>query len=184
MYWDIGRMIHHRQQLEGWGTGIIPRLAVDLKNELPEIKGFSERNIKRMLSFFREYPASKIMPQPVAQLNNTEILTENVPRTVAQLQETNRKPFMQQPVAQIPWGHNILLIEKIKDLPTRFWYMQQTIEQGWSRERSQPHAGYCQGKPGVRRQGGRLDCRLHRHCPGSEKRHGRLHRKGKRAVGL
>ena len=149
MYWDIGRMIHHRQQLEGWGTGIIPRLAVDLKNELPEIKGFSERNIKQMLSFFREYPASEIMPQPVAQLNNTEILTENVPRTVAQLQETNRKPFMQQPVAQIPWGHNILLIEKIKDLPTRFWYMQQTIEQGWSRERSQPHAGYCQGKQSI-----------------------------------
>lgn len=33
MYCDIGRMIHQRQQMEGWGAGIIPRLAVDLKNE-------------------------------------------------------------------------------------------------------------------------------------------------------
>ena len=32
MYWDIGRMIAARQKLEGWGTGVIPRLAADLKN--------------------------------------------------------------------------------------------------------------------------------------------------------
>ncbi|MBU4002603.1 MAG: DUF1016 domain-containing protein, partial [Proteobacteria bacterium] len=56
MYWDIGRMIHQRQKEKGWGAGIIPRLSKDLKNELPEVKGFSERNIKRMLAFFREYP--------------------------------------------------------------------------------------------------------------------------------
>ena len=54
MYWDIGRMIQQRQQLEGWGAGIIPRLARDIRNELPEIKGFSERNIGYMIRFFRD----------------------------------------------------------------------------------------------------------------------------------
>jgi len=37
MYWDIGRMIQQRQQMEGWGTGIIPKLARDIRNEFPEI---------------------------------------------------------------------------------------------------------------------------------------------------
>ena len=46
MYWDIGRMIEQRQKAEGWGTAVIPRLARDIRNELPEVKGFSERNIK------------------------------------------------------------------------------------------------------------------------------------------
>ena len=55
MYWDIGCMIHKRQQLQGWGTGIIPKLAKGIVNELPEVKGFSERNLKRMLRFYREY---------------------------------------------------------------------------------------------------------------------------------
>lgn len=55
MYWDIGRMIHQRQQMEGWGAGIIPRLVRDIRNELPEVKGFSERNIGYMVRFFREY---------------------------------------------------------------------------------------------------------------------------------
>ena len=41
LYWDIGSLIHARQQQEGWGAGVIPRLARDLHNELPEEKGFS-----------------------------------------------------------------------------------------------------------------------------------------------
>jgi predicted AAA+ superfamily ATPase len=55
LYWDIGRIIDERQQREGWGTAVIPRLALKLKNELPELKGFSERNMKLMLAFYREY---------------------------------------------------------------------------------------------------------------------------------
>ncbi len=130
MYWDIGRMIHQRQQMEGWGAGVIPRLAADLKNELPEEKGFSERNIKRMLAFFREYPVPEIVPQAVAQLGDTG----KVPQAVALIGVTSVHPDLQQLAAKIPWGHNILLMEKVKDLPTRLWYMEQTIEQGWSRD--------------------------------------------------
>lgn len=44
MYWDIGRMVHQRQQQAGWSAAIIPKLSRDLINELPEVKGFSERN--------------------------------------------------------------------------------------------------------------------------------------------
>ena len=32
MYWDIGQMIHERQQKKGWGAGIIPRLAKETGN--------------------------------------------------------------------------------------------------------------------------------------------------------
>lgn len=39
----------------------------------------------------------------------------------------------QQVVAQIPWGHNILLMEKVDDITARLWYVQKTIENGWSR---------------------------------------------------
>jgi DUF1016 N-terminal domain len=42
MYWDIGRMVTVKQDAEGWGASVIPRLAVDLHNDLPEIKGFSK----------------------------------------------------------------------------------------------------------------------------------------------
>ncbi|WP_259731159.1 MULTISPECIES: DUF1016 N-terminal domain-containing protein [Synechococcales] len=56
-----------RPKQEGWGAGVIPRLARDLHNELPEEKAFSERNIKRMLAFHRAYPQLGLGPQPVAR---------------------------------------------------------------------------------------------------------------------
>lgn len=56
LYWEIGQIIQKRQQREGWGSAVIPRLARQLHNELAGIKGFSERNIGRMIAFTRAYP--------------------------------------------------------------------------------------------------------------------------------
>jgi predicted nuclease of restriction endonuclease-like (RecB) superfamily len=39
----------------------------------------------------------------------------------------------QQVVAQIPWGHNILLLQKLKSIQERLWYATKTLENGWSR---------------------------------------------------
>ncbi len=132
MYRDIGRMIHERQQHEGWGAKIIPQLSRDIRNELPEIKGFSERNIGYMIRFAREYDSHLILQQPVAK-SPPETHSTKVPQPVAQLTDTKPYENLQQLVAKIPWGHHILLMEKIKDLPLRQWYMRQTMEQGWSR---------------------------------------------------
>ena len=41
--------------------------------------------------------------------------------------------FVQQVVAQIPWGHNVRLLDLVKDPTERLWYAQQTIQYGWSR---------------------------------------------------
>lgn len=54
-YWDVGRMIYQLQQHKGWGARVIPRLSKDLKNELSGVKGFSERNLRSMVIFFKEY---------------------------------------------------------------------------------------------------------------------------------
>ena len=43
------------------------------------------------------------------------------------------KQFVQQVVAQIPCGHNVGLLDKISDTKIRKWYIEKTIENGWSR---------------------------------------------------
>ena len=101
MYWDIGQMIALRQKQQGWAASVIPKLSKDLKNELPEVSGFSERNLGRMIAFYKAYlPYDSILPQPVAKLVNADLLQA------------------------IPWGHHALLMEKIKNLPQRFWYIK------------------------------------------------------------
>ena len=122
LYWDIGRMIDRRQKQEGWGAAVIPRLSRELANELPEVKGFSERNIKRMLAFYREYPEpASIVTQAASQLPGGR----KVPQAAAQLPASL--------LWLIPWFHHVVLMEKVKDEATRVWYMRQTLANGWSR---------------------------------------------------
>lgn len=42
--------------------------------------------------------------------------------------------FVPQAVAQIPWGHNRLIISKVKDYDEASWYIYATIENGWTRD--------------------------------------------------
>ncbi|MBW2621188.1 MAG: DUF1016 domain-containing protein, partial [Deltaproteobacteria bacterium] len=122
MYWDIGRMVHQRQQQQGWSAAIIPRLSKDIKNELPEVKGFSERNLGRMLAFYRNYQDIDLfLPQPVAKSESSEFS----PQTVAKLPAADI-------IKSIPWGHHAVLMQ-IKDKSIRFWYMDQVLQNGWSR---------------------------------------------------
>ncbi|QDT05233.1 hypothetical protein K227x_36320 [Rubripirellula lacrimiformis] len=113
LYWDIGRQIAQRQQNVGWGRSVVDRLSKDLRSAFPDVSGFSSRNIWRMRAFFQAYsPASENLPQAVAEL------------------ETLKLP---PAVAEIPWSHNTLLIEKVKDPVERHWYAAKTLEHGWSR---------------------------------------------------
>jgi predicted nuclease of restriction endonuclease-like (RecB) superfamily len=42
-------------------------------------------------------------------------------------------PIVQQPVAQLPWGHNVRLLDFVKNPEERLWYAKQTLANGWSR---------------------------------------------------
>ena len=106
LYWDIGKSIVEKQEKEGWRAQIIEKLSKDLQNAFPGMQGFSRTNIFRMRTFYLAY--NDRVPQAVG--------LENV-----------------LPIVNIPWGHNILLIEKIKDFQERLWYAQQTIKHGLSR---------------------------------------------------
>ena len=57
--------------------------------------------------------------------------------TTARGQIGNQPGFQkkgQRAVAQLTWAHNVILIQKVKDLPTRLWYARQDFEHGWSRD--------------------------------------------------
>jgi predicted nuclease of restriction endonuclease-like (RecB) superfamily len=41
--------------------------------------------------------------------------------------------FVQRVVAQLPWGHNVSLLDTVKAAEERSWYAEQTVEHGWTR---------------------------------------------------
>jgi predicted nuclease of restriction endonuclease-like (RecB) superfamily len=105
LYWEIGHEILEREQREGWGSGVIDRLASDLRREFPGITGFSRSNLHYMRSFAEAWPL------------------------VGGSQE-----IVQQPVGQLPWGQNIALVTRLEDRDARVWYAASAVENGWSRK--------------------------------------------------
>jgi predicted nuclease of restriction endonuclease-like (RecB) superfamily len=110
LYWDMAEMIVEKQKSSNWGDKIIENISKDLKKEFPNLKGFSKRNIIYMKKWYIFW-SKEFVQQAVAQ-NDRQIIDQ---------------------VFKIPWGHNIVIIEKIKDPKTAFFYVQKTIEENYSR---------------------------------------------------
>ena len=46
--------------------------------------------------------------------------------------EYQDEKFLQEVLAKITWYHNVILMDKVKDIEERKWYISQTIKNGWS----------------------------------------------------
>lgn len=122
MYWDLGQIIYNAKSAEGWGKGTLARLSVDLKNEYPEEKGFSERNLRCMVDFYLEYNKDL---NAIKDRHNSILQP-----AVAELPEYN----FSLPIRHIHWTHNVILMQRVKDVKARYWYMIQCLTSHWSKD--------------------------------------------------
>lgn len=129
LYWNIGKIILHKQEQEGWGKQVIEQLSKDLISRYPDDRGYSKRNLGYMKSFAMQYPDFPFLQVPLAKLRELPILQA----TLAKL-ESEGKDFVQVPLAQISWYHHISLLPKVKDEAERAYYITETAQNGWSRD--------------------------------------------------
>jgi predicted nuclease of restriction endonuclease-like (RecB) superfamily len=148
LYWDLGRQIVEKQETAKWGSGFIDQLSKDLKEEFPEMGGFSRRNLELIRQWFLFYRYEfLIAKQVVSQLEPNKIEhSEKVAQVVLNLENSitkqpvsqieNREqtvPKLENQLFRVPWGHHILIIQKIKNQPEAIFYVKETIENNWSR---------------------------------------------------
>ncbi len=79
LYWDIGRMIVERQEIEGWGKSVVKQLSEDLRQEFPGVRGFSIQNLWYMRQFDSEFHDNERL-QPlvgeIARAHNLAIMNK------------------------------------------------------------------------------------------------------------
>jgi len=68
LYWHIGQIISHKVSTEAWGKGVVSDLAAYIARQVPELKGFSDKNLWRMKQFFETYQADKKLSPLVREL--------------------------------------------------------------------------------------------------------------------
>ena len=131
LYWSIGKTITERQQAERWGNSVVARLAADLRDAFPDMKGFSPANIWRMRAFYLAWPSLNI-EAPILAQGVRELSEEGQGSTVASPTD-QAAAELAQVVRELPWGHNVDLVQKVKAPEKRLWYAQMARRHGWAR---------------------------------------------------
>lgn len=138
MYWDLGKEISERSFENTYGSGFFKQLSNDLRNEFPEIKGFSESNIKFFKRFYLFYNQEITNRQQLANDLKSDD-TSNLQQVVGEF-KNDENQNRQQPANEfpnklflIPWFHHVTIFTKCKNVTEALFYINKTIENGWSR---------------------------------------------------
>lgn len=144
-YWELGRDIIAMQSENKYGSRFFETLSRDLKEALPEAKGFSVSNLKYIKRFYLMYLPIRHQLGDELEVENRQRLGDDLNQhnwhqlgtNLPQVEGNSEKSNWQQVVADlfsIPWRHHVLLIDKHFNEPeTALFYVRETVKHGWSR---------------------------------------------------
>ncbi|MBD2463684.1 DUF1016 domain-containing protein [Oscillatoria sp. FACHB-1407] len=104
LYWQIGRDILVRQEQAGWGAKVIQTLSNDLKQEFPEMKGFSRSNLLYMRAFAQAFPDEQIVQEVLGQItwyHNIALLDK--------LKSNEERLWYARQTVEHGWSRNVLV---------------------------------------------------------------------------
>jgi hypothetical protein len=114
LYWNIGELIIKKQDEFGWGYSIVKQMSLDLPKLIGEGISWSPRNLWLMRQFVQEYSNmnqadsqkrfNEVHLQEKAKVNQADSVLENVKKLLF----------------EVPWQHNVLIFQKIKDLEVEY----------------------------------------------------------------
>ena len=138
MYWDLGKEISERSFENTYGSGFFKQLSKDLRNEFPESKGFSESNIKFFKRFYLFYNQEIINRQQlINDFKSDDTSTfQQVAGEFKNEENQNRYQLgndFPKKLFLIPWRHHVEIFTKCKNVTEALFYINKTIENGWSR---------------------------------------------------
>jgi len=104
LYWDIGRMIVERQDVEGWGKAVVEQLAADLRKEFPGVGGLSASNLWRMKAFFEAYTGLEKLATLVREIGWSHNLA-----ILERCKNPLEREFYLRMTRKFGWSKNVLI---------------------------------------------------------------------------
>ena len=134
-YWDLGKDICYKEAENKYGSKFYATLSRDLRNEIPDAEGLSERNLRYTKKFYQLYNQKIKILQQIAANSESEILQQPAAKSNTELASQELAAHIMQDLFSVPWGHQMLLIDKCSDdVIKALFYVQQVVENGWSRK--------------------------------------------------
>lgn len=156
LYWDMGELILRKQREYGWGKAVVEQLSADLMKELGQDVSWSPRNLRFMRQMVEEYSdisvsVSHLSPSYLSYIVGLQAISASgpvslLPLSVSHLPSSQPKKRSKKSskstqvleairhlVALVPWGHNILILQRVKDLNARIFYLEMARRNHYSR---------------------------------------------------
>lgn len=152
LYYAIGRFLSINTRKNVWGTEALDTISKRLRQELPGLRGFAVSNLKNMRLFFEEwsqFDAHSPIAIGESQCNDNQLDT-NSPIAIGEFDPSDSdysidiNHALQVPVAgdfpiedffRVPFTHHIRILEKVKDLHARYYYIHRTAEEHLSTDK-------------------------------------------------
>ena len=141
LYFFVGGYISKKTRSAKWGTGAINALSERLQVELPGLRGFAASNIKRMRELFEAWAdILQIRPLPMGEFKEPSLSVMNTigekvisplfeirPSAMGELDENDMDAFF-----RIGFTHHSLIVEKIKSIDERLYYIHACAKNQWT----------------------------------------------------
>jgi predicted nuclease of restriction endonuclease-like (RecB) superfamily len=124
LYWDIGRMIVERQDVEGWGKAVVKQLAADLRTEFPGVGGFSASNLWRMKAFFEAYTGLEKLAPLVREIGWSHNLV-----IMERCKDPLEREFYLRMTRKFGWSKNVLIHQIDNQSYEKFMLGQTNFDQ-------------------------------------------------------
>lgn len=137
--WQLGRDLVERKAEEKWGKGVVEQVSLDLQAEFPDVKGFSVRNLWNMKRWYLFYSAQTERVLAVANQILEESSSQKLHQLGAEIMEIPKphrdgeEMSFPKVFGFVPWRHHVEIITKCKTVDEALFYLQKTIEEGYSR---------------------------------------------------
>ncbi len=135
-YWSVGRDLVRMRAEERWGAGVVKQFSLDMRNTFPNETGFSHSNVKYMKRWYSFYYERIIKGQQAADFFKEGEKTHQVGDKMMMIEKGQQAADsleMPQTFALVPWFHHVVVISKCKTIDEAFYYINKSVEEGWSR---------------------------------------------------
>ena len=145
LYFGIGRYVSYKTQTEKWGSGVIDTISTQLQKEMPGLRGFSGKSIRKMRQFYESWGDSAIWPSATAKLGNSgnylsvkavksgqqESVSVIWPSPTAKLEATSGMAVTIAEFLSISFSYHMEILSGVKTLEERLFYIHETAQNKW-----------------------------------------------------
>lgn len=131
LYFGIGRYVSLKTEAGKWGTGIIDAISSQLQMEMPGLRGFSGKNIRKMRQFYEAWRDGSIWPSSTAKLE-MEVGDVVWPSVTAKLETTGGISATVADFLSISFSYHMEILSGAKTLDERLFYIREAGRNKWT----------------------------------------------------